>query len=133
MLRTWKKYISLLVQEKNDSNKLNILEENMQLKSKIQQIQEQIAKKHQFVEGLEYIMDKYVIKDSVFVFNGRVTEACNGYFEVESEYETLMEAMKNADTSKGIRIINNEKFQVGSVRQFISECGEGQVFDLERC
>ena len=33
--------------------------------------------------------------------------------------------------NQSIRIINNEKFQVGSVKKFISECGEGKVFDLE--
>ena len=106
----------------------------MQLKSKIQLLQEQIVRNHQFVESLEHMMDKYIIEDSVFSYgNGRLMEVCKGYFELESEHESLMEAMKVADMSKCIRVINNEKFQVGSVRQFTSECGEGQVFDLERC
>ena len=106
----------------------------MQLKSKIQQLQEQIIQKHGFMEGLENIMEKYTIEDSVFKYGNRcVMEVCKGYFELESEHESLVEAMKVADACKCIRIINNEKFQVGSVRQFISECGEGQVFDLERC
>ena len=49
----------------------------MQLKSKIQLLQEQIVRKHQFVESLEHMMDKYIIEDSVFSYgNGRLMEVC---------------------------------------------------------
>ena len=105
----------------------------MQLKSKIQHIQEQIVKKHQFVEGLECIMDKYTIEDSVFKNgNGKVLEVCKGYFEVVNEYDTLTEAIKYMDNNEhAIRIMENKKFQIGKVHQFISECESGQIFDLE--
>lgn len=103
----------------------------MQLKSKIQQIQEQIAQKHRFVEGLENIMDKYTIEDSVFLFNGKVMEVCKGYFEVISEHNTLTDAIKNTDIKENaIRVINNEKFQIGKIHQHISDC-KNPVFDLE--
>lgn len=105
----------------------------MQLKSKIQLIQERLMRKNSFIEGLNNIMEKYTIEDSVFSYeNSHLMEVCKGYFELDCEYESLTEAMKEMDIdNQSIRIINNDTFQVGSVRRFISECGEGKVFDLE--
>lgn len=131
MRRIWKKFINILAE--NKVLKLNILKIKMQLKSKIQLIQEKIAQKHAFFEGLNNIMNKYTIEDGVFAFNGNVKEVCTGYFEVENEYNSLMSAINETDIqTQGIRVINNEKFQVGNIKKNISECSEErQIFDLE--
>ena len=51
----------------------------MQLKSKIQLIQERLMRKNSFIEGLNNIMEKYNIEDSVFSYgNGRLMEVCKG-------------------------------------------------------
>lgn len=105
----------------------------MQNKSKIQLIQEKIARKHNFLDGLYHLMEKYTIEDSVFMYNGGVKEVCKGYFEVIAENDSLQTSINEmADVNEAIRIINNEKFQLGIVHQFLNECTEGsQIFDIE--
>lgn len=107
----------------------------MNTKSIIQQIFEAFQLKNTFKIALEKLMDKYTIEDSVFLFkNGTLHEATEGYFEVEKEFDSLNEAISNCNVhTNGIRVTNNSKFTVGSIRKTISECNsEAQVFDLDR-
>lgn len=107
----------------------------MQTKSKIQLILERNKIKESFGEGLISLMDKYNIKDNVFINNnGFVKEFTKGYFEVSDEYNTITEALKNCDIfTQGIRIINNEKFQVGKACQMLSECDcEKPIMDISQ-
>lgn len=108
------------------------------LRSKIQQINENIAIKNQIKssmqEGMNNLMDKYNIIDSVFGLgvNG-IFEHTNGYFEVTSEYESFEDVMNVWESNQSIRVIDNNKFQLGYVRDHILECGEeSQIFDI-RC
>jgi hypothetical protein len=62
-------------------------------------------------------------------------EATKGYFVTteDKEYNTLNEAIKNCNIqSQGIRVINNERFQVGDVVRHFSECDkEKTIMDIE--
>ena len=107
----------------------------MQTKSNIQLIRESIALKEGFRDSISNIMDKYTIEDSVFTWRNGLYECTDGYFEVISEHANLDEAVKNAvcTVTSGIRVINNEQFQVGIIRNRISECDDSnKVFDLKR-
>ena len=107
----------------------------MYTKSIIQQTVEALQVKNSFKAALEQLMDKYTIEDSVFVFkNGKLHEAVEGYFEVDTEYTTLSEAISNCDlNTMGVRVINNQTFVNGKLKRTISECNsESQVFDLDR-
>lgn len=106
----------------------------MQTKSNIQLIQEKIAQKQNFQDGLERLMESWNIKDNVFVLkNGKLTEASKGYFEIVSEYDKIEDAIRSVNpASQGIRIMNNEKFQVGNIRNYIAECEDtSKVLDLD--
>ena len=105
----------------------------MQTKSNIQLIRESLAIKEGFKNSISNIMDKYTIEDSVFTWKNGLYEYTDGYFEVISEHITLEEAIKETTSVSGIRVINNEKFQVGIIRNRISECDDSnKVFDLKR-
>lgn len=82
-----------------------------------------IETKSEFKDGLNNLMEKYNIEDSIFAFsNGTVNEVCRGYFVESNEYEDLNEAINNmADLNQCIRIINNEKFVLGSVYTTLNE------------
>ena len=102
-------------------------------KSKIQQILEEREFKCKFLESLQYIMDKYTIEDSIFSYSGKLNEATNGYFEIDSEYSSVKEAIDNYENGMGIRVINNETFQLGRLHKFISECDkEKSIMDISR-
>jgi hypothetical protein len=106
----------------------------MQTKSNIQLIQEKIAQKQNFQDGLERLMESWNIKDNVFVLkNGKLTEASKGYFEIVSEYDKIEDAIRSVNpVSQGIRIMNNEKFQVGNIHNYIAECEDtSKVLDLD--
>ena len=106
----------------------------MYTKSIIQQTVEALKVKDNFRAGIQSLMDKYIIEDSVFVLkNGFVHEVVNGYFAVEAEYTTLQEAVSACNISNmGIRI-KKDQFQVGKVHNNLSECEEGKkVFDLSK-
>lgn len=106
----------------------------MYTKSIIQQNIELLQAKNNFRIGIEQLMEKYNIEDSVFVLkNGRLYEAVEGYFSVESDYDSLSEAISNCNiATMGIRVMGN-KFQTGTIHQRISECvNDNQVFDLDR-
>lgn len=111
------------------------------MKSRIQMIQESIARRHQLMESLNTLMEEYNIRDNIFVYVPQgtrseyvVKEATAGYFEIHDEYNTLDEAMVNFDPSiQGIRIINNEKFQTGLLKNSFMECDkEFKIIDLYR-
>lgn len=108
----------------------------MYTKSKIQMIKENQEYISNFIESLNNIMNKYLIEDSIFSFNGnQLFEVTKGYFETIKEYSTLKEALYSCDNfnNLGIRIVNNDKFMVGYIRRTISECNEGSnVFDIDR-
>lgn len=105
----------------------------MQTKSKIQLIQETYALKHNFEDGLNNIMEKFNIVNNVFVLHhNRLSEASKGYFEIVSEHESLTDAIRNLNPyTQGIQVINNEKFNIGNLYSFISECSDtSKVMDL---
>jgi hypothetical protein len=105
----------------------------MQTKSKIQLIIEQAKIKESYGEGIMNLLNKYTIKDNIFVCeNGIVKEFINGYFEIHNEYYDIVEALKNCDINKeSIRIINNKTFQTGSTYKTLSECStEYPIMDV---
>lgn len=102
-------------------------------KSKIQQITEALEYKNSFKEGLNQLMEKYNIEDSIFVFmNGQAKEVTKGYFTIQGEYDSLKEAISNCDLiSNGIRIMENNKFQVGYICGLLSACPkDGKILDI---
>ena len=109
----------------------------MLTKSKIQLIKESLKISNDYREGLENLINKYTIEDSVFVYrNNAIYEATQGYFEVKNEYNTLQDAIRNynaVNPNCAIRIVNNEKFIVGEVKRCLSDCNkESKVFDINR-
>jgi hypothetical protein len=107
----------------------------MYTKSIIQQQVELFQAKDNFRRGIESLMEKYTIEDSVFVLsNGKCFEAVDGYFAVVCEYDNLNEAISNCDiNTMGIRVMNDTKFQTGTLHNSITECKEdSSVFDLKR-
>ena len=107
----------------------------MYTKSTIQLIKENIERKEAFKCAISSIMEKYTIEDSVFTWRNGLFECTAGYFEVITEHSNLDEAVKEAIcmTASGIRVINNNNFQVGIIRNRISECNEdNKVFDIEK-
>lgn len=109
----------------------------MYTKSIIQQKAEIINAKNNFKQSLEQLIEKFDIEDSVFVYAGNVAgmkEIVEGYFVIDAEYDNINEAMSSCDiTTMGIRIIENDKFQVGKINALITECEKDKkVFDLKR-
>lgn len=111
----------------------------MLTKSRIQLIKESLAMANDYRTGLENLIEKYTIEDSVFVYrNGSVYEATQGYFEVKGEYDNLQEAVRNynyniANPNYGIRITDNKKFTVGEVKTSLVDCNkEAKVLDINR-
>lgn len=109
----------------------------MLTKSKIQLIREALAVANDYREGLENLMEKYTIEDSVFIYmNGMVHEATQGYFVEKSKYTDLMEAIRHCNgnfSGLGIRVINNEEFVVGEIKRHLVECDQNsKVFDINK-
>jgi adenine-specific DNA methylase len=105
----------------------------MYTKSIIQQTAENLKLKDNFRTALENLMEKYNIEDSVFIYkNGSLYEAVEGYFNVDSVYDSLTKAVSESDVNTmGIRIMNNKVFQTGKLYKTLSECSEdSQVLDL---
>lgn len=107
----------------------------MQTRSNIQLIRESIEAITQYKESLEGLMDKYTIEDSVFIcIRGKVYEATQGYFTKTSTHQDLQEAIKACQgdyRGNGIRIINNETFEVGELKKYLSECKrDADVYDI---
>lgn len=107
----------------------------MLTKSKIQLIKEQLEVSNDYREGLENLMDKYMIEDSTFVYkNGMVYEATSGYFVEKSAYTSLQDAVRACNINTcGIRIIENKEFIVGELKKTLSECSNDQkIFDITK-
>ena len=106
----------------------------MLTKSKIQLIREGLETLNDFRIGLENLMEKYNIQDSIFGYSNKgVYEVSNGYFEILQEYDNLKDAVRecyNSLDKKAIRIVNNNKFEVGEIHMLRSECGEGKVLNI---
>lgn len=84
------------------------------------------------------LMENYQIKDNVFVFKNNVLEEIvSGYFQVIEESNDINELVKKYFTEsikqqKGIRIIDNNTYQLGVVYKYLNECSEDQqIFDIE--
>jgi hypothetical protein len=106
----------------------------MNTKSTIQLIKEACEVKSQFAESLERIMDKYLVEDSIFMFkDGQVFEVTRGYFESQGEFNTLKEAMTQYMPGMvGIRIVGNSKFELGIIKNTLSECkDDAKILDIE--
>lgn len=102
-------------------------------KSKIQQILEAREVKNQFMESLQYLMEKYNIEDSIFSYSGKLVEVTKGYFEVGEEYSNIKEAIANYKDGMGIRVMNNKTFQLGNIHLLISECDKNKtIMDIDR-
>ena len=100
--------------------------------SRIQRIMSTIQSKAEFREGLKNLMEKYNIEDSIFNYNGKTNEVCNGYFVPQASYNSLNEAIHNLpDFSYGIRIMNNETFEIGKVNKLLSECKGEIIYDIK--
>jgi hypothetical protein len=110
----------------------------MWTKSKIQLIQERYTLLNNYKEGLENLLEKYNIEDNIFTFkNGQIFEASKGYFVKKGEYKSLTEALNNCNYSfdnVGIRIINNDIFELGEIKYNLSECNvsENKVYDINK-
>ena len=106
----------------------------MYTKSIIQQNVELLNAKNNFRTAIESLMNKYIIEDSVFVTHksGNIYEVTKGYFVTENEYNNLQEAISACDINNmGIRVKNNEIFQIGTLHLSLNECDENKnVFDL---
>lgn len=104
----------------------------MQTKSNIQLIQEALKIKENFKSSIDNLMSKYLVEDSVFAHrNGNLYECTKGYFEVDTEFDNLDEAIKCWNPMLCLRVVGNQKFQIGEVKKFLTECKEDkQVFDI---
>ena len=102
-------------------------------KSRIQQITETIQIRNEFKEGLEQLMEKYNIQDSIFTtVNHQVREVTNGYFAVVKEFDNFNDAINECNIlTECIRIINNDKFQIGVISNSLSNCPENaKILDI---
>ena len=104
----------------------------MQTKSAIQIIRENLKGKLIFTENLKNLMNNYLIEDSYFSRDNynNVTENVKGYFDFKKEYTDLEEAVRCMENEDSIRIINNQRFQVGRVFEKISDTVGGNVIDI---
>ena len=105
----------------------------MYTKSIIQQAVESLKAKDNYRASIESLMEKYNIEDSVFILkNGFLHEVVEGYFNVDSVYDSLEKAISESNINNmAIRVMNNKIFQTGKVYKTLSECKEdSQVLDL---
>lgn len=107
----------------------------MYTKSKIQQIIESIEMKNNFKDGLKNLMEKYNIEDSIFVsYCGNTKEVTGGYFTIREEVDSIDKAVELCDIrTEGIRIMENQKFQIGCVCGLLSACPKsGKILDIDK-
>lgn len=104
----------------------------MNTKSKIQLISEEFELKNMFSENLQDMMEKYIIEDSVFVFNeGQLKEVVKGYFVIDKDVLNIREAVRSINMNNGAVRIKNNKLQVGAVYKTLSECPrDKQIMDI---
>lgn len=103
----------------------------MYTRSLIQQQIERENRAFQFQEGLEKIMEKYNIKDSVFCdAKTGIVEVVKGYFVEAGTYDNLEDAIKHS--AGCVRIQDNHAFTVGAVYESLTKCPEGsKILDLD--
>ena len=104
----------------------------MQTKSKIQLVKEELDRKNVFRIGLVRLMDKFLVEDAIFTFDGeKVSECTKGYFEVFGEYDSIEEAIKNYSLGDSVRILENKVFQVGKPHEKLSAVkSENKIIDV---
>ena len=106
----------------------------MQTKSNIQLVRENLAVRDAFKTNLEVFMEKYLVEDSYFSPSkktlGEVEENTSGYFVFEHEYNTFNEAISNMNNNQTIRIIENNRFQIGRVFEKLSEANGERIIDI---
>lgn len=101
----------------------------MQTKSNIQLIREAFAQKENFINTIDKLMDSYLVKDSVF--SQPYKEEIKGYLAVVDEYSSLTAASAGMAPDMAIRVINNEKFQVGYVHESLSDIHNAkEIYDI---
>ena len=106
---------------------------NMWQKSAIQQQLEYNNAVGIFKNTLNTLMEHYVIKDNVFGYiHGKPAEVNEGYFVVDCEKDNLQDAIKEMDgLRKYVRILENKKFQVGTVHTHYNECDSNkEIFEI---
>ena len=106
----------------------------MYTKSKIQQINECILYKNMFLENLNHLMDQYLIEDSIFVpCKDTIKEATIGYFNIVDEFDSFEKLKENYQLeSPCVRIVNNNKFQVGNLYETLSQCTKSdKIYDIK--
>lgn len=106
----------------------------MQTKSNIQLIKEGLAFKEPFKCCVETFMNQYLVEDNIFAYDKQrqsLAENQKGYFVIDSEYDNLADAVKYMNENQSIRIIKNEKFQIGRVYEKLSNIKSGNVYVIE--
>lgn len=110
----------------------------MDTMSKIQKQRLLVESLYGFYDALNNMMNKYLIEDSIFIFNNnQLFEVTKGYFAHISESDdlkNLLSTIKYEDYNKvGIRVLENEKFQLGWIKSSLYECSNDEtVFDIDR-
>ena len=105
----------------------------MTTRSAIDLICEGLRAKQNFANNLEYLCDKYEIKDNIFACgaDGELEECSEGYFGQVKEYPSLNEAMKELNVyCQGIRV-KNGKYAVGNLYQNLADVQESYIIDLK--
>jgi len=102
-------------------------------KSLIQQQMEYNTIVENFKNNLASLMENYTIKGNVFGCpQGMPIEIEQGYFVVEVEHDNLQDAIREMTSLNKCIRINEEKFQVGTVKRYLSECAlDKTVIDIE--
>jgi len=103
-------------------------------KSLIQQHLESLNTLEVFSTNVKYIMDKYIIENSVFGSNrkGEVLEMTTGYFVEDKTFESLDDCIKNLKNNQYIQILENEKFITGEIQYNLFNCpNDKKILDLE--
>jgi hypothetical protein len=102
-------------------------------KSLIQQQMEYNAIIENFKNSLASLVESYTIKGNVFGCpQGKPVEFETGYFVVEAEKDNLQDAIREMTSLDKCIRIEEEKFQVGVVNHYLSECAlDKTVIDIE--
>ena len=106
----------------------------MYTRSLIQQHLETLNILEVFSTNVKYIMDKYIIENSVFGSNrkGEVLEMTTGYFVEDKTFENLDDCIKNLKNNQYVQILENEKFITGEIQYSLFNCpNDKKILDLE--
>lgn len=109
----------------------------MNTKSSIQLMIESINIRNNIKESMNNLMNKYNIKDNIFIYTDSLQEATRGYFSILLESNKLDDILEKytLESQKGlcgIRVINNNEYQLGRIYNFLSECDkEYKILDID--